>query len=431
MRVGESSSTQAGAVLGGRYELGDRVGSGGMADVYAARDRVLDREVALKVFRQLDAESDRARFVGEARMLAALSHPGLITIYDASLDDHLPFLIMKLVDGGTLRQRIDTGGGFASGQVATLGTRLAAALGHVHANGIVHRDVKPSNVLIDSTGDFYLADFGLAWALGAAHLTNSGEMVGTAYYLAPEQVTGTTVGPQADIYALGLVLLECLTGRTEYEGTAVEVAVARLSRPPVVPEGLGPSWVRLLTAMTSYHPAERPDATECARYLRALAQAPTTTAATGRRANSSPRATRTPPAQQIQPRKVSRTSTRSRRAGRLYTGLGAAGAASVVLTALMLTNPATTGEPSPDSSPNPSTAVPTQANDRVPDGDAPGSAQNAHTQAPTPPPQAGSQATTVTETAVVPAPADKPTKDAKARGRGPAGPHPAKPDKTK
>jgi serine/threonine protein kinase len=431
-RVGAPPLTQAGAVLGGRYVLGELVGSGGMADVFAARDTVLDRDVAIKFFRQLDAHGDRTRFVSEARMLAALSHSSLITVYDANLGDDRPCLIMRLVDGGTLRERIVTYGRLEAGQVATLGTCLARALAHVHANGIVHRDVKPSNVLIDSNGGFYLADFGLAWALGAAHLTNSGEMVGTAQYLAPEQVTGAAVGPEADIYALGLVLLECLTGRTEYEGTAVEVAVARLSRPPVVPEAFAPSWGRLLTAMTSYHPLERPDATECERRLRNLAQAPTTN--TGRCSKASPRAAQSPPAQPVeqdQPRKPSRTSTRSRRVGSLYTGLGAAGAASVVLTALMLTTPTTpAGEPFPDNSPDPTTTVPRQHDHRVPGRDAPDSVANVPAQAPTPSSQAGSPPGPNADTDGVPAETDKAKDAARARDKGPAAdPSPAKPEK--
>jgi serine/threonine protein kinase len=367
-------------VRGGRYDVGDLLGSGGMAEVYAARDRVLDRDVAIKFFRPLDGPADRARFASEARLLAGLSHPGLVTVYDANLDDDGPCLVMSLVDGGTLRGRIDTEGPLTSGQVATLGVRLAAALAHVHANGIVHRDIKPSNVLIDSAGDYFLADFGLAWTAGSARLTNSGEMVGTAYYLAPEQVTGVLVGPEADIYALGLVLLECLTGHTEYEGTDVEVAVARLSRAPAVPDGLGPAWRHLLTAMTNYHPAHRPDANDCARRLHAITQAVPGTD-TGSRdvgqvgagqlegdqlpdteepedvgASSMRRRTTQP----IQPQP--RTPVFSRRPRRLHAGLGAAGAAAVALTALMLPNPDTAGDPVPGGSPGQTTTTPTQRN---------------------------------------------------------------------
>lgn len=320
----------AGGVEAARYELGELLGSGGMADVYAARDRVLDRDVAIKFFRPIEGRVGQARFVSEARLLAGLSHPGLVTVYDAYLANRRPCLIMRLVDGGTLRRRIDDGP-LPPREVAALGARVAAALAHVHARGIVHRDIKPSNVLTDSAGQHFLADFGLAWTAGSAQLTNSGEMVGTAYYLAPEQVTGDRVGPAADVYALGLVLLESLTGRTEYEGTDVEVAVARLSRPPVVPGHLGTSWQRLIAAMTDLAPANRPCAADCARHLRKLARTTSPTVA----------ATRPGTTELRRP---------ARRTGRLHAGLGAAGAAAVALTALMLPMPtSTTGEPVPGS----------------------------------------------------------------------------------
>ncbi|HEY7597259.1 MAG TPA: protein kinase [Actinophytocola sp.] len=336
--------------LGGRYELGDLLGSGGMADVHVARDRVLGRDVAIKFFRPLDDRADQARFVGEARMLAGLSHPALVTVFDASFEDQRrPYLVMQLVEGGTLRQRINTDGALPAGQVAGLGARLATALAHVHANGIVHRDVKPSNVLIDSGGDYYLADFGLAWALGSARLTNTGELVGTACYLAPEQVTGAVVGPEADIYALGLVLLECLTGRTEYEGSDIEVAVARLSRSPNVPDDFGPAWHQLLTAMTENHPANRPDAMECARRLRAIAEG-------GSRVHPEPRTA----VLRIEPQPPSRTAVPPRRyQGKLRAGLGGVGVAGVMLTAVLLATPTgTAGQPVPGSAPDRPTTAP-------------------------------------------------------------------------
>jgi len=399
-------------VLGGRYELGDSLGSGGMADVYAARDRVLGRDVAIKFFRPLDEEADRARFVGEARMLAGLYHPGLVTVYDADFDGRRPCLIMQLVDAGTLRRHINTAGPLPSGHVATLGARLAAALAHVHANGIVHRDVKPANVLIDSTGDHYLADFGLAWTLGSTRLTNPGEMVGTTCYLAPEQVTGDAVGAKADIYALGLVLLEGLTGRTEYDGTDLEIAVARLYRPPAVPATLGPAWQHLLTAMTGHDPDRRPDATRCAEHLEAIAHdGPLATPIAGETGSRTAR---------VEARTLSRRSARSPRPGRLHAGLGAVGAAGVVLTALMLATPtATDGEPTPGKPTTPTQVHEPTQNRRE---------HSATNDAPpvTRPPRTG--ATRTGEAA--PAKDDKRKAD-KARGKHAAGPHAAKPSKSK
>jgi serine/threonine protein kinase len=206
-------------------------------------------------------------------------------------------------------------------------------------------------------------------------------MVGTACYLAPEQVTGAPVGPPADIYALGLVLLECLSGHTEYEGTEVEVAVARLSRPPTVPAEHGPSWQQLLTAMTDYHPSNRPDAMDCARRLHDIAQ--TASADTARRdtgRSGVPRvavpdtedAGLSTTEMSTARRQRGRTSTRLPRVGKVPAGLGAAGAAGVVLTALMLTTPAgTAGEPIPESAPGQSPTVLSPDNDREQHGQAP------------------------------------------------------------
>jgi eukaryotic-like serine/threonine-protein kinase len=399
--------TVAADLLGGRYELGKPLGSGGMADVYAARDRVLGRDVAIKFFRPLDEDADRARFVAEARMLARLCHPGLVTVYDAHLDGRRPCLIMQLVGGGTLRRHISTTGPLPSDDVAALGARLADALDHVHANDIVHRDIKPSNVLIDSRGTYYLADFGLAWALGSIHLTNPGEMVGTTCYLAPEQVTGTDVGPAADIYALGLVLLECLTGRTEYAGTDVESAIARLQRPPSVPTTLGPAWQKLLAAMTRYHPGNRPDASTCARLLWTIAHDGPLALPAG---DIDPPTTRVDA-----PKTGRRAASRSRR---LHAGLGAAGAAGAVLTALMLGTPTSTdGDPAPgDRAPEEPPPPPTRVHEPPPryHNDEPATP---HVPPAAPPPRTGAMQTGVTQ----PGEAAPPEDDGRKAGKAPAG----------
>jgi serine/threonine protein kinase len=166
---------------------------------------------------------------------------------------------MELVEGETLADLIRRGA-LPSDRVADIGARLADALGYVHAQGLVHRDVKPANVLLGVDGRVRLTDFGIARLVDAAKVTATGLTVGTASYLSPEQVTGDPVGPPADIYALGLVLLECLTGKREYPGGAVEVALARLSRPPQVPATLPAGWAGLLGAMTDRNPARRPTA---------------------------------------------------------------------------------------------------------------------------------------------------------------------------
>ncbi|MFC5730175.1 MULTISPECIES: serine/threonine-protein kinase [Nocardioides] len=273
-------------LLAGRYQLGTTLGRGGMADVYRATDRLLSRTVAVKVLRETAGdESDRARFVTEARTLAGLSHSGLVMILDAGFGqdtgtstapagaaqgtstDH-PFLVMELVDGRTLAQAI-AAGPLSLEEVASIGSKVADALAHVHAHGVVHRDVKPGNVLLGRGGQVKLADFGIARLLGdSARHTRTGHTIGTAAYLAPEQVSGQDVSGSADVYSLGLVLLEAVTGRIEYPGPPMEAAVARLNRPPRPPEDLPAPWRQLLADMTAMDPVQRPDAPQVAERLR-------------------------------------------------------------------------------------------------------------------------------------------------------------------
>jgi len=240
-----------------------------MADVFEAWDLRLERKVAIKRYRATTHGTGLRRFMAEAELLGGLSHPALLTVFDMSFDGERPFLVLSLATGGTLRDRLDTGCLLPS-RVAEIGATVAEALAYVHERGIVHRDVKPSNVLFDDQGDCYLADFGIARAVGAAHLTDSHEFVGTAAYLAPEQIEDRSTGPAADVYALGLVLLECLTGEPEYTGTDIEAALARLTRAPRIPGAWGHEWRAVLTAMTAMNPEERPDAEQCVALLRAL-----------------------------------------------------------------------------------------------------------------------------------------------------------------
>jgi serine/threonine protein kinase len=254
-------------VLADRYELGEQLAAGGMADVYRATDLVLRRPVAVKVLRDTaNREDDRARFLAEARTLARLSHPNLVTLLDAGATNR-PFLVMELVQGQTLAQAIARGP-LDPAAVAVLGTQVAEALAYVHSHGIIHRDVKPGNVLVNAAGDAKLTDFGIARLLGddAGH-TRTGQTIGTAAYLAPEQVTGQPVSRATDVYSLGLVLLEALTGTREYTGPAMEAALARLNQPPQIPDALPASWRELLERMTATEPDARPDATEVAERL--------------------------------------------------------------------------------------------------------------------------------------------------------------------
>ena len=273
----------AGAVLAERYRLGARIGRGGMADVYAAQDELLHRSVAVKVFySDGPAANERQRVEAEIRTLAGLRHPGLVTVFDAGVlvraaDDAVPFLVMELIHGQTLRHRL-ADGPLAPDEAARLGAGLASTLAYVHAQGVVHRDVKPANILLDEDathdGGRYtakLTDFGIARLVDSTRLTMIGMTIGTANYLSPEQATGQVTGPASDVYSLGLVLLECLTGQLAYPGIGVEAAMARLNYQPTIPTSLGPHWVQLLTAMTARDPGTRPTATTAAQTFKELA----------------------------------------------------------------------------------------------------------------------------------------------------------------
>jgi eukaryotic-like serine/threonine-protein kinase len=280
--------SETGVLLGDRYRLRERVGRGGMADVYAGRDELLGRSVAVKVFRaDSPTADDKRRVDAEVRTLASLRHPGLVTVFDAGTAqpplEH-PFLVMELVLGPTLGQHLAHAPIDAAG-VARLAEQLAAALAYVHSQGVVHRDVKPANILLDTphagAADFLvkLGDFGIARLVDSTRLTMDGTTLGTANYLSPEQVTADEVSTASDIYSLGLVLIECLTGQIAFPGTGVEAAVARLHKQPVVPTRFGGGWTQLLTAMTERDPALRPTARAVAQQLSAMQNpSPATTA---------------------------------------------------------------------------------------------------------------------------------------------------------
>ncbi|MDP3968601.1 MAG: serine/threonine-protein kinase [Nocardioides sp.] len=257
------------ATVADRYQLREVLGRGGMADVYRATDLVLDREVAVKVLRDsTDDESDRARFTGEARTLAQLSHSGLVVVLDAGFEAEQPYLVMELVEGPTLGSEVSAAP-LDLERAGAVGVQVAEALAYVHAHGVVHRDVKPGNVLIGADGRVKLADFGIARLMDdAVRHTRTGHAIGTAAYLAPEQVTGDKITGRTDVYALGLVLLEALTGKRAYPGSPTEAALARLNRAPEIPVSLPPAWRDLITAATSLDPEDRPDAQEFAQRLR-------------------------------------------------------------------------------------------------------------------------------------------------------------------
>jgi eukaryotic-like serine/threonine-protein kinase len=232
-----SELLEPGRVLGGRYRLEREIARGGMGTVWEADDPLLARQIAVKTLDPIIGrdESIRARFRREAITAAAVTHPNIVATYDTGEDDGVAYIVMELVQGITLRQLIDRDGALPVAQACDIAYQVADALSVAHARGLVHRDVKPGNVLVQPDGRVKVTDFGIAKAAdgGGEELTRTGMVVGTARYLAPEQVDGRDVDERVDLYSLGLVLYEMLCGRAPFEAdTDIATAVARLTSPP-------------------------------------------------------------------------------------------------------------------------------------------------------------------------------------------------------
>ncbi len=257
-----------------RFRGGELLGRGPGTEVYRAYDQELRREVAVKLFPADPDPIACRRVADEALALDRLNHRGLVSVLDGGLHRSRPYLVMQLVPGQSLSARLSAGPLPARPAVAMVAL-VADALAHVHSRALVHRDVKPSNILLDQYGLPYLSDFGIALLSGQARLTDVGEVLGTPAYLAPEQLVGGPLGPAVDIYALGLVLLESLSGRREYDGAnKMQAALARLDRPPRVPEGLPGQLAELLRVMTHRVPGRRPTAVICTQALARASRLP-------------------------------------------------------------------------------------------------------------------------------------------------------------
>ncbi|MBX7159449.1 MAG: serine/threonine protein kinase [Acidimicrobiia bacterium] len=259
-----------GTVIGGRYRLVESIASGGMADVYEAQDERLGRAVAIKVLRASDPGLSR-RFADEVRTLARLNDPGVVALYDADEYEGHAFFVMELVRGRSLADLLAEGP-LEPRRAATIAASITKGLAQAHGAGIIHRDVKPANIMVTGDGSAKLADFGIARMTGSqSDLTQAGTVIGTAAYLSPEQAEGKEISPATDIYSLGLVLIEALTAKRVFEGTATEAVVARLTRDPEIPQGLPGNWGEILAAMTSRDPLSRPFAETLSPMFAALA----------------------------------------------------------------------------------------------------------------------------------------------------------------
>ncbi len=236
-----------------------------MSDVFEAVDETTQQTVAVKVVRSSDPELAR-RFAQEVRTLALMDHPGLVRLLDSGHSDTQAFLVMEMVEGTTLAQLLFQGP-LSPARTATLGSQLAHGLAYAHLQGIVHRDVKPSNILLDANGDAKLSDFGIARLLDDSTMTLAGTTLGTTAYMAPEQLEDHQVGISADVWSLGVVLMECLTGRRVFEGTPSEVVARRLRGPVPLPGDLPVPWKLILSGMLDHRPEQRLSASEVAEML--------------------------------------------------------------------------------------------------------------------------------------------------------------------
>ena len=255
-----------GFLLSERYRLTGQLAAGGMAQVWTAVDEVLQRTVAVKIMhpQTLEQRAMTERFRAEAIIAAQISHPNIVEVFDFAEHDGLAFLVMEFIDGPTLAELLADVGRLPPDRVRVILTQLAGALGRAHENGIIHRDLKPSNVAISPDGYAKLMDFGIAKDLKAASLTGAGEIFGTAYYISPEQARGELPTPASDLYSLGVVGHELLTGTKPFDrGTPIATALAHVEQPPPrLPDDVPADLLWTITACLSKDARDRPTATD-------------------------------------------------------------------------------------------------------------------------------------------------------------------------
>lgn len=250
-----------GAQLGGRYRLDERIGGGGMGEVWRGTDEVLGRTVAVKIMLPalLDDPGFGERFRAEARTMARLKHPGVVNVYDFSSDSQTAFLVMEYIEGEPLSRTLARVGRLTAARTMALIAQAADALHAAHSDGIVHRDVKPGNLMVRPNGTLVLTDFGIARSEAASQLTGTGTVLGTASYLSPEQAAGQVATSASDVYALGVVAYQCLAGRRPFEGdNPLEIAMKHVREaPPPLPADIPPAVREIVMRTLAKDPANR------------------------------------------------------------------------------------------------------------------------------------------------------------------------------
>ncbi|MEU4214254.1 serine/threonine-protein kinase [Actinoplanes sp. NPDC026623] len=270
-----------GVTLGGRYRLDERIAGGGMGDVWRGTDEVLGRTVAVKILLPalLDEPGFAERFRGEARTMATINHPGVVDVYDYGSDQQLAFLVMEYVEGDALSRTLSRVGRLTPARTMALVAQAADALQAAHANGIVHRDVKPGNLLVRPNGTLVLTDFGIARSALVGQLTVAGSVLGTASYISPEQASGAVATAASDVYALGVVAYQCLSGHRPFDGsTPIEIAMKHVrDTPRPLPADIPPAVRAIVDRALAKDPGARwPTASAMAAVARQAASSLTT-----------------------------------------------------------------------------------------------------------------------------------------------------------
>ena len=265
-----------GVTLGGRYRLDERIAGGGMGDVWRGTDEVLGRTVAVKILLPalLDEPGFAERFRGEARTMATINHPGVVDVYDYGSDQQLAFLVMEYVEGDALSRTLSRVGRLTPARTMALVAQAADALQAAHENGIVHRDVKPGNLLVRPNGTLVLTDFGIARSALVGQLTVAGSVLGTASYISPEQASGAVATAASDVYALGVVAYQCLSGHRPFDGaTPIEIAMKHVrDTPRPLPGDIPPPVRAIVDRALAKDPAARwPSASAMAAVARQAA----------------------------------------------------------------------------------------------------------------------------------------------------------------